>query len=179
MVRLMKCKERFALMLPLLLLSCSTTPFMDYREGKRLSDSGQYQEAIVVYSRSINLLPTDAEAYLGRGYAYEHLGEYDKALADFNRVIELRPEDAEAYFVRGLLHDVMGRAEEAIRDYSMAIDLKPFDADFSYYRGMAWERLGNREAATADYRDAAVYGHADAAERLKALGGTIEAGETK
>lgn len=168
-----------SVIVPLLVaVSCSTTPFTDYDQAKSLSDAGQYQQAIVVYSRSINLLPNDADSYLGRGYAYENLGEYQKALSDYSQVIALKPRDPRAYFVRGLLYDLMGKTDRAIQDYSTAISLQPNNADAYYYRGMAWEKLGKTDSARADYRNAVMYGRADAEAKLKALGGSTATGGT-
>jgi len=161
-----------------LLLSCSTTPFTDYDQAKSLSDAGQYQQAIVVYSRSINLDPYNTDAYLGRGFAYENLGEYEKALSDYSQVIALKPEDPQAYFVRGLLYDLLGKTDQAIQDYTTAISLKPNNADAYYYRGMDWEKLGNTDSARADYRNAVMYGRADAETKLRALGGSTATGGT-
>ena len=158
------------LMLP---LSCSTVPYTDADQGQMYADAGQYQQAITAYSRSINLLPGNADAYLGRGYVYEKMGEYEKALSDYTQVIALKPTDPQAYFVRGLLYDLLGRTEQAIQDYSVTISLRPNDADAYYYRGMDWERRGNSDSAIADYRNAVVHGRADAEARLKALGGSI------
>ena len=163
---------RLSVIVPLLVaVSCSTTPFTDYDQAKSLSAAGQYQQAIVVYSRSINLDPYNTDAYLGRGYAYEKVGEYPKALNDYSQVIKLKPSDPQAYFVRGLLYDLMSETKEAIQDYGMAINLKSDFADAYYYRGMDWERMGNTEAAKNDYRNAVMYGRADAEAKLKALGG--------
>ncbi len=169
----------FFAMAPLaLLMSCSTTPFTDYDQARSLANAGQYQQAITVYSRSINLLPNNADAYLGRGYAYEKLGEYEKALSDYSQVIALKPTDPQAYFVRGLLYDLLGKTDQAVQDYSVTISLRPNDADAYYYRGVDWEKLGNTDGAMADYRNAVIFGRADAEGRLKALGGNMGIGGT-
>ena len=161
------------------LFSCSTVPFTEAKQAQGLADAGQYQQAIAAYSRSINLDPYNADAYLGRGYAYEKLGQYQKALSDYSRVIALKPANPQAYFVRGLLYDVLGKTDQAIQDYSVTISLKPNNPDAYYYRGMDWEKLGNTDAAIADYRNAVVFGRADAEARLKALGGSMAIRETK
>ena len=154
-------------------LSCSTTPFTDFNQAQSLSNAGQYEQAVIVYSRSISLLPNNAEAYLGRGYAYEKLGKYQDALSDYSQVIALKPTDPQAYFVRGLLYDILRKTDQAIQDYSVAISLKPNDADAYYYRGMDWEKMGNTDGARADYGKAVLFGRADAEPRLKALEGSM------
>jgi len=162
----------------MLLLSCSTVPFHEADQAKSLSDAGQYQQAIVMYTRSIDLDPYNVDAYLGRGFAYEKLGEYDKALSDYSQVIALKPKDPQAYFVRGLLYDLLGKTDQAVQDYTAAISLNPNNADFYYYRGMGWEKLGNTDSARADYRNAVMYGRADAEAKLRALGGSMAIGGT-
>lgn len=42
-----------------------------------------------------------AQAYYGRGRAYEEKWEWDKAIADYNELIRLDPTDAGAYDRRG------------------------------------------------------------------------------
>ena len=175
--RVTPCTDRYNLRDALVFLL--DHPFYGLRPGPSLADAGQYQQAIVVYSRSINLLPNDADAYLGRGYAYEKLGEYEKALSDYGQVIALKPTDPQAYFVRGLLYDLLGKTDQAVQDYSTTISLRPNDADAYYYRGVDWERLGNTDGAKADYRNAVILGRADAEGKLKALGGNMGIGGTK
>lgn len=169
----------FAVALLTHLTGCTTVPYTDASQGKMLADAGQYQQAIAEYTRSINLLPTNPEPYFGRGYVYEKTGEYQKALDDYSQAISLNPADPQAYFVRGLLYDLLSKTREAVQDYSMTISLKPNDADAYYYRGQDQEKLGNTDGAIADYRNAAIFGRADAEERLKAFGGNMEIKGTK
>ena len=184
-----------SVVVPLLVaVSCSTTPFTDYDRAKSLSDAGQYQQAIVVYSRSINLLPNDADSYLGRGYAYEKLGEYQKALSDYSQVIALKPEDPQAYFVRGLLYDFLGKTDQAIQDYTTAISLKPNYADAYYEKAanlIGKASVDQKTGATITLPEAAVDlnkylelapngPYADSAKALlTSLGAKVESGSGK
>ena len=49
----------------------------------------EYEKAIVDYSKSIELDPTDAGVYSLRGLAYELLGDEKKAAADSAKAKEL------------------------------------------------------------------------------------------
>jgi tetratricopeptide (TPR) repeat protein len=139
----------------------------------RVQTTGDKDVAIAEYSRSINLLPSNPEPYLGRGYVYEKLGEYEKALSDYSQAITLNPTDPQVYFIRGLLYDLLGKTDEAVQDYSVTISLKPNDADAYFYRGIDWEKMGNTDSAKADYRNAVIFGRVDAENGLKALGGNM------
>ena len=41
--------------------------------------------------------PTSAEAYQGRGFAYDSLGKFERAIGDYSEAIRLKPDLADAY----------------------------------------------------------------------------------
>jgi tetratricopeptide (TPR) repeat protein len=53
--------------------------------------SGEYEKAIACFCKAIELDPTDAYAYYGRGLAYSNLKEYERAIENYNKTIELIP----------------------------------------------------------------------------------------
>ena len=57
--------------------------------GIALDDKGEYDSAVLVFDKAINLRPDYAEAFACRGIAYERLGEIDSALADYRRQYDL------------------------------------------------------------------------------------------
>ncbi len=66
-------------------------------QGFAQNNEGEYDKAIVTFTKAIELDPDFALAYNNRAWAYLELGEYEKALADCNRAIELNPVLAQAY----------------------------------------------------------------------------------
>lgn len=84
-------------------------------QGESYLEERQYQKALEEFSRAIEIRP-DAQAYVGRGQAYNHLDvdlpPYSKeseevelrnlqhAITDYSRAIELEPKNAEAYLAR-------------------------------------------------------------------------------
>lgn len=50
---------------------------------------GNYEQAIVNYTKAINLKPDYAIAYFARGLVYRKMGEKEKAIIDFRKVIEI------------------------------------------------------------------------------------------
>lgn len=60
-----------------------------YKNGTSLVVEGQYGEAIVELSKSIELNPEHDDVYYNRGLAYAGIGEAAKAVADFEKCIEL------------------------------------------------------------------------------------------
>ena len=95
----------------------------------------EYYDAIVAYTKAIELDPQCAKAYNNRGLAYQYKTAKDLAMADYNKAIELNPQYANAYYNRGLLYDSQVKEDLAIADFTQAIALNPNDAD--YYMGRA------------------------------------------
>ncbi|HEX5084744.1 MAG TPA: tetratricopeptide repeat protein [Blastocatellia bacterium] len=115
-----------------------------FNQAKRSSDSGDFESAIAIYAKAIELDPNYADAYYKRGFLYARNGDNDRAIADFTRVIELKPNHADAYYRRGFAHDAKGDNDRAIEDFRKS--LKLFTAP--YDRGNALrelQRLGAKQ----------------------------------
>ncbi len=66
-------------------------------------DQSLKEEAIRIFTESIQLDPSNAIAYLNRGMAYERINHMYQAIADYGKAIELAPDYAKAYYLRGTL----------------------------------------------------------------------------
>lgn len=123
--------------------------------GISLYEEEEYNSAIAVYGRAIELNPNFVTAYNNRSAVYADLGEYDLALQDYNQIIELDPTFHSAYYNRGTIYADLEKYQLAIADYSRAIDLAPHFPESYGARGLANYELGiqNYEAAIADYRE--------------------------
>jgi eukaryotic-like serine/threonine-protein kinase len=87
---------------------------------------GEYQQALVVLTATIELCPNAAQLYRDRGLLYwKHLKDFDAALIDWRKVIEFLPNQAETYRFLGNIH--MGRRQYdlALRDMQDALSRKP------------------------------------------------------
>src|SRR5947207_3376064 len=60
-----------------------------------------YNRAISIYGRIIQLNPQSAAAYNNRGIVYTDTANYDKAIADLNEAIRLNSKDPRYYLNRG------------------------------------------------------------------------------
>lgn len=59
-----------------------------YIRGNRYLESGEYDEAIALYSQAITLYPDNSRAYYNRAIAYEKKGETAKATADYAQALK-------------------------------------------------------------------------------------------
>jgi tetratricopeptide (TPR) repeat protein len=66
-------------------------------------DQSLKEEAIRIFTESIQLDPANASAYLNRGMAYERINYMQQAITDYSKAIELAPDYAKAYYARGTL----------------------------------------------------------------------------
>ena len=65
---------------------------------------GNYDGAIVSFTKAIELDSNSVEAYSNRGAAYIDKGSFDAAILDFNKAIKLDPNLAEAYYNRAIAY---------------------------------------------------------------------------
>ena len=122
--------------------------------GRAHRDSGRYDEALLDFTRVIDLDPDHQWAIAGRGETYRLAGRHDDALTDFNRAIDLDPDDDWAIASRGQTHLALGRHDEALTDFNRAIDLDPEYAWAIAYRGNIHRLAGRHDEALTDFNRA-------------------------
>ncbi len=113
-----------------------------------------YDNAILAYSKAIELNPQYFAAYGNRGGVYKDKGQLDLALADYAKAIKLNPDNSYAYYNRGIVYADIGQYLLAIADYTKAIELNPGYAIAYYNRGNAYNRNGRSDLALPDYNKA-------------------------
>ncbi|RCV64144.1 Tetratricopeptide (TPR) repeat containing protein [Methanophagales archaeon] len=116
-------------------------------QGKAEYNRGNYDAAIYLFNKAIDLNPDYEYLYNDRGMCYMALGELDTAISEFSKAIELKSDCVEAYYNRGLAHFKQGGwgnegpFDLAIADYGKVTELKPDYADAYYNRGLAYNQL--------------------------------------
>ncbi len=149
------------------LLSINTTPSTSETENLALRDSraynkrGQahastrnYEQAIMDYTKAIELDPCYAEAYDNRSTAHLLMENYGQAVLDCNRALELAPDFVTTYVNRGIAYTGLRDYTQAIANYSMALELSPKNIYAYYNRGNTQLWLGQYFLAIADYSQA-------------------------
>jgi len=101
-----------------------------------LSKQGKYDEAIKEYTAAIELDPTLAGAYVGRGHVYYFQDRSLMALSDYSSAIELDPKYTDAYYGRGWAQLVNHVWDGAVSDFSKALELDP--SLVRAYNGRGW-----------------------------------------
>ena len=133
------------------------------RLGLHFLNEYDYNLAINVLTKAIELEPDNAYLYDLRGIAYGSIQEYDKSIADFNRAIELNAQLSPAYNNRALSYWAIDKLEEALTDINKAIELSQSNDEAPkavYYsnRGLIQCALCNFNDAVLDCSTAILYG---------------------
>ncbi|PKM51270.1 MAG: hypothetical protein CVV02_07895 [Firmicutes bacterium HGW-Firmicutes-7] len=93
--------------------------------GKAFRKIGQNEDAIVSFSKYLDVAGDDTNIYMELGITYKEIKAYEKALSTFDRVITLTKDFAEPYILKGLTYEEMGKYHEAINMFNKAIELEP------------------------------------------------------
>lgn len=92
-----------------------------YLRGKIHSLRGEYEEAGLEFTRTIEYQPRNAFAYSERAFVQLQLGNNADAVTDATSAIEILDSDALPYHHRALAHARMADYEKAISDWEAAI----------------------------------------------------------
>jgi Flp pilus assembly protein TadD len=123
-------------------------------DGVQYAARGRYDEAILAYSRAIEIWPGFARAYVNRGNVYRVKGLYDEAIHDDAKALEIDPKNSEACRGRGDAYSGKGLYEEAIAEYTRALEIDPGDKRAYNNRGFAYESRNLHDEAIRDYTKA-------------------------
>lgn len=117
--------------------------------------SGQLDEAIRLYNRSVEFFPT-AEAYTFLGWTYSFKGDYEKAIRFCEKAIEVDPDFGNPYNDIGAYMIEKGRIEEAIPWLEKATRARRYESHcFPHYNlGRVYETKGMLFKAREEYEKA-------------------------
>jgi tetratricopeptide (TPR) repeat protein len=102
----------------------ATDPLELVKEGRKLHQAGQYDDALALFQRALAADPKLFDAYLGAGISLDLKGDYAKAREHLLRAIDLAPEPAkgQALTAMGVSYAFEGRAGDAAKYYQQQFD---------------------------------------------------------
>jgi len=124
------------------------------RHANLLLERGEYDGAILHYSKAIRANPDNANAFFNRGRAHYAKKEFERAIDDYSNAIRLNPNYSGTFHNRALARRALKNLEGAIEDYTKVIEFKPDDPNARMNRGFAYEEKGDFSLAIEDCNEA-------------------------
>lgn len=97
-----------------------------YNEGVFLQQSGNFNQAIKSYNKSIELMPQFVNNYYNLGVIYlNDVKDFELALKMFEKAEQINPNMEEIFYMQGLTQEKRGNLSEAKAAYNKALHIKP------------------------------------------------------
>jgi tetratricopeptide (TPR) repeat protein len=94
-----------------------------FRDGYLAATAREWDAAISLYTKAIELDRTNPEIYLQRAAAHQMAGHIDLAIADYEKALELKPDYYLALEYLAKLYETKGYYDRAINLYTRALPL--------------------------------------------------------
>ena len=119
-----------------------------WQEGTHRLLSGDLEEAVALFTRSLEVLPT-AEAYTFRGWAYSFAGRLDDAIEECRKAIATDPAFGNPYNDIGCYLMEQDRLDEAVAWFEQAKRASRYEP-----RHFPYLNLGRLRAARGEFAEA-------------------------
>jgi tetratricopeptide (TPR) repeat protein len=123
----------------------------------------EYESAIPMLERAIELDPMYAFPHNMLAYCYNAMGDYENSLWAINKYISMAPDDANPYDTRAEIYAQNGEIALAIESYEIALQKKPDFASSLQGLGLLWIQKRDYEKARSYF--AALASSSDRANR--------------
>jgi tetratricopeptide (TPR) repeat protein len=91
--------------------------------GDSLMKKRDYQGALALFNKALELDPDNAAVLNSRGFAYSNKGDEERALADYEAALQKRPNFPSPYNNRGLIYMRRGELQRAYDEFNIALSL--------------------------------------------------------
>jgi tetratricopeptide (TPR) repeat protein len=112
-----------ALCVPALVYASNLKAKEYFREGYLAAMAREWDSAIALYTKSIEMDPSDPETYVQRAAAFEMANRVDEAIVDYEKTLELQPDYYLAMEYLAKLYEGKGEYARAVELYSRALEL--------------------------------------------------------
>ncbi len=120
------------------------------KTGEDFAKANNYEDAIVQFTKAIELEPDNEKAYIKRAIAYSRLGEHEKSAMDYDRALVFEMKEAELYYFSGKQWHLHGDNSVALIKLTAAIQLKKNFLEAYGARRDVYMELEQYEAALED-----------------------------
>lgn len=118
-----------------------------FARAAELHRTGQLEEAVATYGKSLLLNPRQPDVYNNMGVALRNQGKLDAAIACYRRSLVLKQNNSGVYSNMGNALRELGRLEVALASHQQAVRLQPRSPEAYYNLGLVLRDLGQTDAA--------------------------------
>jgi tetratricopeptide (TPR) repeat protein len=93
--------------------------------GTIASGTGKYEDAVEQFQSAVQLEPSNEDAYIGLGGAYEHLSKTSDAENIYKKIVQLRPKYWRGYHLLGVFFLRQAQYDDAARMFQKVVELTP------------------------------------------------------
>jgi tetratricopeptide (TPR) repeat protein len=115
--------------------------------GDWLIQNQQYQEAIPVLRKALEMVPDSNEALFRLGKSYMALKDYDAAIPELEKVVAAIPSLVQAHSYLEMAYARTNRLPDAVRECETVLTYVPDDYESYMILGYALPRLGDLQGA--------------------------------
>ncbi|XP_066295374.1 uncharacterized protein [Branchiostoma lanceolatum] len=103
-----------------------------YYRGIQCAKDGKFEDALVAFSKAINLRPQDADAYVQRGEIYLWMCDFQSAILNYKKACTIRINSSELYSRLAFIYYFQGQTffdqqlyAEALESFTRAAEIRP------------------------------------------------------
>ncbi len=121
------------------------------RRGMAHLSTRNYEQAIIDFTKAIDLDPYYAEAYNNRSIAHLLMENYGQAVADCTRALEQAPDFVATYVNRGIAYSGLRDYDQSLGNFDKALELDPDNVYAYYNRGNTRIWMREFQEAVTDF----------------------------
>jgi RNA polymerase II-associated protein 3 len=118
-------------------------------KGNKFVKNKDYESAIKMYSKAIELFSEDPIFYSNRSQCFLSLEKYKECIEDASRAIMLDPKSSKSYYRRMVAYEKLGDDFKALQNCRKLLDLTPDDTASK----SSYDRIHNRLAEAEKKKD--------------------------
>jgi len=122
-----------------------------YKMGTVLFAKKEYEKAIELFKKAIEINPQNDAAYTYIGIAHKNKEEYSQAIEAYKKAIDINPKSDNAYYNMGFTYEFQKEYKQAIKSYINAVTINSKNAGAYYNMGMLYELQEEYKEAIESY----------------------------
>lgn len=120
------------------------------KQAKALANNDQYEEAISVINRALEVDADNLDFIYYKGYFLQELKRYEEALRCYESAISIDSANLEFYFYTANCLRLWKKPEEALQEYDKACELAPNETFYRYHKSNYLRELGRHQEAVIE-----------------------------